>query len=81
MRHSPLLACLCGLLTQVLSTIIGPGRGTWPTGSASKYGLNETLLAEAAQRVQTMLPNRFCVVVAREGEIISEYYFANTCAD
>ena len=56
----------------------GPGAGPWLTSPAAAHGLHSSRLSAAAHDVARLLPQRYCLVVVQNGEIIHESIFANS---
>ena len=77
-----LLAACVMLATASTSTsagahTLGPGQGAWQTDRAEAHGLSSTLLNKAAENIQKFASERYCLVVAKDGVVVSEHYFAN----
>jgi CubicO group peptidase (beta-lactamase class C family) len=57
---------------------LGPGDGTWQTAAPEAHGLSTATLEKAASRLHELVPQRYCLVVAKDGKLVHESYFANT---
>ena len=57
---------------------LGPGAGPWRTEPAEAHGLNATSLAAAAATVAKLVPQRYCLLVVKDGVIVHESTYANT---
>ena len=59
---------------------LGPGRGAWSLGEPEDFGMSTALLEQAAQEIGERANERYCLVVAKDGVIVHETYYANTSA-
>jgi len=50
---------------------LGPGRGAWAVGAPEDFGLDPKLLAAAAAHVQKLAAERYCLLVVKDGVIVS----------
>ena len=67
-----------GLVIVLATSSLGPGSGEWAVEPASHHGLNASLLAEAAATAARLVPERYCLLVVKDGVIVHETTFANT---
>lgn len=56
---------------------LGPGAGPWVVGKPEEHGLSSALLAAAAKEAAARVPERYCILVVKDGVIVSESYFNN----
>lgn len=68
------LLCVAFLVALVFGQN-GPGRGPWVIEPPEAHGLSSVLLDYAAKRVEIENEERYCMVVAKDGVIVSEHYF------
>ena len=57
---------------------LGPGRGTWSVGIPEDFGMDSELLSRAAAEVGRVGAERYCLLIAKDGVIVSETYYKNT---
>ena len=65
-------------LTLAAAHPLGPGRGEWLVDKAENHGLNSAALSAAAKLTAKVAPERYCLLVVKDGVIIEEQYFGNT---
>ena len=65
-----------GMMRSINS--LGPGKGAWMEEPAAAHGLSAKLLSKAAEEVRLRAPNRYCLLVVKDGVIVHETYYANT---
>ena len=70
------MAALLLLDTAALHSL-GPGAGPWRVEPPEAHGLNGTLLAAAAETAARLVPERFCLLVVKDGVIVHESTFVN----
>jgi CubicO group peptidase (beta-lactamase class C family) len=69
---------MLNLLVSTLFGSLGPGEGPWRTEPAESHGLNATLLADAVATVGRLVPERYCVLIVKDGVIVHETTIANS---
>ena len=74
------MRCLALLLHVATSQhhSLGPGRGTWSVGIPEDFGMDSELLSRAAAEVGRVGAERYCLLIAKDGVIVSETYYKNT---
>jgi CubicO group peptidase (beta-lactamase class C family) len=67
------------VLLHVLASLagLGPGAGPWFSEPAAAHALNETLLAAAADAIRALVPERYCLLIVKDGVIVHESTYAN----
>ncbi len=70
-------------LVVVASTVsgsggLGPGAGPWHSGDPTEHGLSASKLAKGSEDIRTLLPERYCTVVVKDGEIVQESTYTNS---
>ena len=65
------------LLETATLNSLGPGAGPWRVEPPEAHGLDGTLLAAAADTAARLVPERFCLLVVKDGVIVHESTFVN----
>eukprot|EP01050_Picozoa_sp_SAG11_P019248 SAG11_NODE_3035_length_2748_cov_3.895432_4_plen_359_part_00 len=73
----PTLMLLASSAAAKPSPTLGPGRGSWVLEKPEPYGFPSATLELVAQRVQSSMAERYCLLIAYEGHLIHETYFRN----
>ena len=67
-----------GAPTSPPAPSLGPGRGAWVLERPEPYGISRAQLDAAAARTRAAMRERYCLLVAVDGHLVGEYYFANS---
>eukprot|EP01051_Picozoa_sp_SAG22_P023313 SAG22_NODE_5961_length_925_cov_1.198547_2_plen_121_part_01 len=62
------------------SPSLGPGSDAWQRSKPSAHGLSDSAVAAGALRIGRLLPERYCAVLVKDGEIVAESVYANASA-
>jgi CubicO group peptidase (beta-lactamase class C family) len=73
-----MLAVWPALALAAASGGLGPGDGPWKTGSPASHGLDSSKLTRGADNLGSLLPERYCTVVVKDGEIVQETTYTNS---
>lgn len=57
---------------------MGPGRGAWQEGAPEDFGMSSELLKKASAEVARLAPERYCLLIVKDGVIVHETYYRNT---
>ena len=57
---------------------LGPGRKEWQIDTPENHGLDSATLSAAANLTAKVAPERYCLVVIKDGYLIHESYFGNS---
>ena len=57
---------------------LGPGRKEWQIDTPENHGLDSAKLSAAANLTAKVAPERYCLVVIKDGYLIHESYFGNS---
>lgn len=79
------LGLLAGVSVAVAATLdndgLGPGAGPWGVGTPEEHGLSSKELDAASKLAADRVPDRYCILVVKDGLIMSESYFNNQTVD
>lgn len=62
----------------VASAGLGPGSKEWQVDTPENHGLDSAKLKAAAELTAKIAPERYCLLVIKDGYLIHESYFGNT---
>ena len=71
---------MLGLATVPLLALagLGPGPKEWQVDTPENHGLDSAKLKAAAELTAKVAPERYCLLVIKDGYLIHESYFGNT---
>jgi CubicO group peptidase (beta-lactamase class C family) len=71
-------ALLAAVFPAVVLAGLGPGPNEWKVDSPENHGLNSAKLKAAAELTAAVAPERYCLLVIKDGYLIQESYFGNS---